>query len=427
MIEPCDLLLVHSKELLTIRGASKKPKASTEMQDLGVIQDGALAIKDGRILEVGPTEELEKRYKIETLEVIDASGKVVLPGFIDPHTHAVFGGTREEEFTLRLQGKSYLEILKEGGGILSTVRATRALSAEELAETCKGYLDNMLLHGTTTVEIKSGYGLNLKEELKILEAIELLKKRHPIDIVPTFLGAHAVPAEFRDNPKGYVEEVIDMLPRVKGHVRFCDVFCDEGAFSLEDSRKILERAKALGFGIKLHAGEFKDLGGTSLAAELGACSVDHLDYVNDQGIESLVKKGVVGVLLPGVPFFLRQSHFAPARKMIEKGLPVALGTDFNPGSCPTENMQLIITLACLEMGLSPEEAINAATINSAHAIGIADQVGSLEPGKKADIVILDIPSYKHLSYRFGTNHVDMVIKAGTVAVEEGKIVLGHRA
>lgn len=424
MVDPADIVLMNAGEVLTLSGASGAQKTGAQMDDLGIIRNGALAIKDGRLVDVGPNGEIEKRYVVDALERIDLGGKVVMPGFVDPHTHAVFGGSRVDEFELRLKGKGYLDILKEGGGILSTVRATRQLHLEALAETCRPYIDNMLLHGTTTAEIKSGYGLSLDEELKILGAVKRLDEEHPLEIVPTFLGAHAVPEQFKDNRNGYVEEVLAMLPRVKelGYVRFCDVFCDEGAFSLDDSRRILTKAKNLGFGIKIHACEFKDLGGAFLAAELGAVSVDHLDHVSEDGIKALAGCKATGVLLPGVPFFLGQKNQAQARRMIDMGLPIALGTDFNPGSCPTVSMQMIISLGCLEMGLTPAEAVSASTINAAHALGLGRQVGSLEPGKMADIIVLDIPSYKYLPYRFGINHVDMVIKAGKI-VAEGKRML----
>ncbi len=432
MVDPADIVLVNASEVLTLGGDSGAPGAGTprsgpQLDELGVIHNGSLAIKDGCLVDIGPSKEVDKRYVTDALERIDVSGKVVMPGFVDPHTHAVFGGSRVEEFELRLKGKSYLDILKEGGGILDTVRATRRLSIEDLMSASEQHLDNMLLHGTTTVEVKSGYGLSLDEELKILEAIRRLDERHPLDIVPTFLGAHAVPEEFigkHDGHAQYVEEVLAMLPVVKerGRARFCDVFCDEGAFSLEDSKKILGEAKSLGFDIKLHACEFKDLGGAFLAVKLGAVSVDHLDHVSKDGIKALAEGKVMGVLLPGVPFFLGQKNVVQAGRMVEMGLPIALGTDFNPGSCPTISMQMIISLACMEMGLTPAQAICAATINAAHALGLGWETGSLELGKRADVIVLDIPSYKHLPYQFGINHVDIVIKAGKIVVEDKRIV-----
>lgn len=424
MVDPADLVIMNAGEVLTLRGASRVPRTGAQMDDLGIIHNGALAVKDGHVVDVGTNDEINKRYVVDALETIDASGRVVMPGFIDPHTHAVFGGSRVEEFELRSQGKRYLDILEEGEGILSTVKATRKLSLEELVSTSMPYLDNMLVYGTTTAEIKSGYGLSLDEELKILWSIERLDERHPLDVISTFLGAHAVPKEFKDNKDGYVKEVLDMLPVVKerSRARFCDVFCDEGAFSLKDTKRILGEAKSLGFHIKLHACEFEDLGGAFLAVKLDAVSVDHLDHVSEDGIKALAKERITGVLLPGVPFFLGQKNETQARRMIEMGLPVALGTDFNPGSCPTVSMQMIISLACLEMGLTPAQAICASTINAAHALGLGRRAGSLEPGKWADIVVLDIPSYKHLPYEFGMNNVNMVIKAGKIVVEGKRII-----
>lgn len=424
MTDPADIVIMNANEVLTLGGASDAPKRGEEMNDLGIIQGGALAIKDGRIIDIATNNEIHNRYVVDALEMIDADGGVVMPGFVDPHTHAVFGGSREKEFEQRLEGKSYLDILKEGGGILSTVRATRGLSVEELVAVSGTHVEKMLLHGTTTAEVKSGYGLNLDEELKILGAMERLNEIHPLEIVPTFLGAHAVPKEFAGDKEGYVAKVLAMLPVVKdsGLVRFCDVFCDDGAFSVEDSRRILTKAKDVGLGVKLHACEFKDLGGAYLAAELGAVSVDHLDHVSEDGIRTLARGDTVGVLLPGVPFFLMQENEAPARRMIEMGLPVALGTDFNPGSCPSVSMQIIVTLACLEMGLTPAQAICASTINAAHAVGLGRHVGSLETGKKADVIVLDIPSHKHLPYQFGVNHVDVVVKAGKTVVENKRAV-----
>jgi imidazolonepropionase len=391
MTDPADIVIMNANEVLTLGGASDAPKRGEEMNDLGIIQGGALAIKDGRIIDIATNDEIHNRYVVDALEMIDADGGVVMPGFVDPHTHAVFGGSREKEFEQRLEGKSYLD---------------------------------MLLHGTTTAEVKSGYGLNLDEELKILGAMGRLNEIHPLEIVPTFLGAHAVPKEFAGDKEGYVAKVLAMLPVVKdsGLVRFCDVFCDDGAFSVEDSRRILTKAKDVGLGVKLHACEFKDLGGAFLAAELGAVSVDHLDHVSEDGIRTLARGDTVGVLLPGVPFFLMQENEAPARRMIEMGLPVALGTDFNPGSCPSVSMQIIVTLACLEMGLTPAQAICASTINAAHAVGLGRHVGSLETGKKADVIVLDIPSHKHLPYQFGVNHVDVVVKAGKTVVENKRAV-----
>ncbi|HHT9131127.1 MAG TPA: imidazolonepropionase [Candidatus Tripitaka californicus] len=449
----CDLVVVNASELLTLADAPHMPRTGGEMRDLGLIRNGGLAIEGCEFVAVGPSREIESKYAGKAKRVIDASGKVVMPGFVDPHTHAVFAGWRDREWVMRLggicnaelgirnaehrtpqsRGMDYLDVLKAGGGILETVSATRAASQEELMTITKKHLDTMLLHGTTTAEVKSGYGLDLENEIKILKVIEALGEGHPIRLIPTFLGAHAVPAEYKDDPEGYVEAVMGWLPEVKTLARFCDVFLEEGAFNLAQAERILVRAKGLGLALKLHAGEFKDLGGAGLALRLGATSVDHLDYVSEEDMVKMARRAkrvqrlkgskvqgvTVAVLLPGVPFFLRRgsaSGGASARVMIDLGVPVAIGTDFNPGTCPTPNMQLIMTLACLELGMTPEEVISAATINAAHALGYAHRVGSLEVGKRADVLILDVPTYTRLTYQFGVSHVETVIKTGKVVV-----------
>lgn len=423
-----DLIVRHCKELVTAANPSGRPKRGEELEELGVIEDGALAVSGDRIIFVGKTSDLDGEVQWdEATVVIDAPDGVLMPGFVDPHTHAVFGGSRVEEFVQRLRGATYLEILESGGGILKTVRETRGLTAEELASVSRPYLDNMLLHGTTTVEIKSGYGLDKENELKMLEAIRILQGTHPLEVVPTFMGAHTIPPEYGEDPEGYVEAVVDMLPDARRCSEFCDVFCERGAFSLEQSRRILTEAKGLGFKLKIHAGEFSDVGGAELAAELGATSADHLDHVSEEGMAKLAEKGVVAVLLPSVPFFLGEEHRTPALKMLEAGVPLALATDFNPGSSPTENMQLIVALACIKLRMSPEAAINCATINAAYAIDRAGEVGSLEVGKKADFLILDLPSYRYLPYRFGINHVRTVVKGGRVVVDGGRIIAHRRA
>lgn len=412
----CNLVILNASELLTLAGASHRPRTGGEMRELGLIQDGGLAIEGCEFVAVGPSREIESKYAGKAKRVIDASGKVVMPGFVDPHTHAVFAGWRDREWVMRLGGMDYLDVLKAGGGILETVRATRAASQGELVTITKKYLDTMLLHGTTTAEVKSGYGLDFENEIKILRVIEALGEGHPIRLIPTFLGAHAVPAGYKGDPDGYVEAVMGWLPEVKPLARFCDVFLEEGAFNLAQAERVLVRAKELGLALKLHAGEFKDLGGVGLALRLGATSVDHLDYVSEEDMVKMARQGMAAVLLPGVPFFLRRGHQARARVMIDLGVPVAIGTDFNPGTCPTPNMQLIMTLACLELGMAPEEVISAATINAAHALGYAHRVGSLEVGKRADVLILDVPTYARLTYQFGVNHVETVIKTGKVVV-----------
>jgi len=417
-----DLFIQNCGQLLTVAGASRRPKILKGMDDLGIVLDGAVAIKDGNIIDVGTTKQLGKKYNKKGLQVVDALGKVVLPGFVDCHTHTVFGGDRTGEFAQRMQGVSYLEILKTGSGILNTVKNTRELTLEKLVEVSKKRLDTMLLHGTTTVEIKSGYGLDRKSELKILNAIQRLQKSHSMDIVSTFLGAHTIPSEYQSDPDAYVDFVCNMLPEVKAYATFCDVFCDDGGFTIEQSEKILSTANNLGFRLKIHINEFKDIGGVPLAIRLCATSVDHLDNIKHRDILKLKKCGIICVLLPGVPFFLMKENYAPGRKMVEEGLPIALATDFNPGTCPCGNIQMMVTLACLKLGMTPAQAINAVTINAAHALGMADRIGSIEVGKQADIIILDIQDYNQLPYYFGTNHVKNVLKKGRLIVENKQLV-----
>jgi imidazolonepropionase len=349
---------------------------------------------------------------VEAKEEFDASGRVVMPGFVDPHTHLVFAGSRADEFEMRLKGATYLEIMAAGGGIMSTVGATRQASMEELLAQSRRRLDRMLAYGTTTAEAKTGYGLNTAQELKILGAIKTLNETHPVDLVATFLGAHAVPEEYKGRSEEYTDMVVkEMLPQAaKEGVCFCDVFCEEGAFSLEQSRRILEKAKELGLGLKIHADEFKTLGGAALAAELGATSADHLICTPEEELRLLAEAGTVAALLPGTPFGLGEERYAPARRMIELGLPVALGTDLNPGTCWCESMQFVIALAARKMGMTSTEAIAASTLNAAYALAKGAEVGSLEVGKKADILILETSDYRDLAYRFGGNLVDRVFK-----------------
>jgi imidazolonepropionase len=407
-----------------------RPRRGEAMNELGLIQDGAVAVSRGLITSVGTTEEVLAQTEAD--EMIDASNRVVMPGFVDPHTHLVFASSREDEFESRLRGATYMEIMAAGGGIMSTVRATRAATLPQLIAQSRGRLDRMLAYGTTTAEAKSGYGLNVDDELKMLKVIRQLDVTHPIELVPTFLGAHAVPVEFKGRADEYVEVVInEMLPLAERELRglkglgqipsdalvpsvpfFCDVFCEEGAFSVSQSRRILERARELGFGLKVHADEFKPLGGTKLAVELGAVSADHLVCTPVEEIEALAGSDTIAVSLPGTPFGLGHHEYTPARQIIEAGGALALATDLNPGTCYCESMQFIIALACRYMLLTPAEAIAAATLNAAHALSLGDKVGSLETGKKADILVLDTPNYRHLGYHFGVNLVERVIKSG---------------
>ncbi len=413
-----DLLIVNANELATLAGDSQKPRTGRQMRELGIIRDGCIAVKDGRIIAVGKTPEVTKSYRAENM--VSANGKTVLPGFVDAHTHLVFAGSREDEVQMRIEGASYLEILTAGGGILKTVKDTRRASVDKLVDLAIKTLDAMLEHGTTTIEAKSGYGLTTKDELKILEATRRVNQLHTVDIVPIFLGAHAVPPEYKGNTQDYITLVIEeMLPKVAASVlaEFCDVFCERGIFNLEQSRRILVAGKSHGLKAKIHADEMGLLGGAELAAEVGAVSAEHLLFSSGEGVKAMAEKGVIAVLLPAAAFSLIMGRFSDERLMVDCGVPVALGTDFNP-SCLVENMQLVIAFACHFMRLTPAEAITAATINSAHALGRAKDIGSLEVGKKADVLVLDAPNHKVLGYHFGVNLVDKVVKNGRIVVDK---------
>ncbi len=413
------LLVEHAAELVTVADGHPGPFAGPRQAELGIVRDGALAAgPDGRILAVGPTAAVRGAAEpAPGARVLDARGRCVLPGFVDAHTHAVFAGDRAEELAERLRGADYLAILAAGGGILSTVRATRAASEEALLTRAAGFLDEMLRHGTTSVEIKSGYGLSVTDELKLLRVARRLGERGPQTVVATVLGAHAVPPEWRHHPDGYVALVTDeLLPRVaaEGLARFCDVFCEHGVFTVEQSRRVLAAGLRLGLRPKLHAEQKSAFGGTRLAAELGAVSADHLEHATPEDAAALAATGTVAVLLPGAAFVLGEERQAPARALVEAGVPMALATDFNPGTCPIVSLPLVLGLACLRRLLTPAEAVVAATRNAAHAIGLGDERGSLEVGKRADLVVLDAPSHGHLPYWFGRNLVQAVVKDGRV-------------
>ena len=407
-------MLIHSaSQLLTLSGG---PQRGHDLGRLGLISDGAVLIRNGQIAVVGYTSELRRAYPDES--TLDARGHAVLPGFVDPHTHAIWVGDRAPEFEQRLLGKTYLEILAMGGGILSTVRATRAASIEQMCAETRPRLQTMFAHGTTTAEIKTGYGLEAAVELRMLDALLQLDAEGPLEILPTFLGAHAIAPEFKGDPDGYTRHVCaEMLPAVHQWCQprplpFVDVFCETGAFSLAQSRRILETAHSLGFPLKIHADEFDNLGGASLAAELGAVSADHLVKTSAADIAALAGGDTVAVGLPCTPFGLADPAYTPARLILEAGGLLAIATDVNPGTAWCENMQFAIALACRYMKLTPAQAIAAATINAAAAIGRADRLGSIEPGKQADLLLLSVPDYRHLGYRFGTNLVYTVIKRG---------------
>jgi imidazolonepropionase len=412
-----DILIRNASELVTARGTSGGPKTKEGMVDLGIIRNGALAIVGKEIVTVGETDEVLATIS-RARTVIDATDRIVLPGFVDCHTHLVFGGSREDEFIQKIEGSSYLGIMQKNGGILSTVEKTREAlaSPRALVNRAQAFLSKMLAFGTTTAEIKTGYGLSAESELGLLKIIAGLKESQPVDVVPTFLGAHAFPKEYKESKADYIQLVLGMLERVKaeGLAEYCDVFVEVGAFSASDARTILEQAKKQGLKLKLHAGEFNDIGGAELGAELGVTSIDHLDHISERGMQLMAEKKTIGVLLPGVPFHLMTNKYAPARRLSEAGVPIALATDFNPGSCPTLSMQMIIALACRQLKMTPAEAINAATINAAYALDRGDRIGSIEVGKRADIIVLDIPRHQQLPYWFGVNLVARVVKNGVI-------------
>ena len=386
------------------------------MRNLGIIEDAALIIQDGYISWYGKMIEMQIADIDKNIDEFDCSGKVVMPGFVDSHTHLVFGGSREEEFAMRSAGATYQEIAEKGGGILNSVRNTRKASKKDLKKPARKYLNAMLRQGTTTVEIKSGYGLDMDTEIKMLEAIKELQEEEIIRIVPTFIGAHAIPPEYKNQPDEYVKLVCErMIPYIgqRKLADFCDVFCEKGYFTVEDSEKILNKGKEFGLLPKIHADELNPFGGAELAGRIGALSADHLEHISDEGIEALKQAGVVAVLLPGVSFFLNH-QYAPARKIIDNGVPVAIASDFNPGSCMSYSMQLMMTIACTHMRMSPEEVITASTINAAAALNLSDEIGSIDVGKRGDVIILDIPNYKFLPYHFGENHVYRVVKNGVL-------------
>ncbi len=391
------------------------------MEELGIIEDGALAVANGKIVAVGRSNELESGYS--ATEEIDATGKVVTPGFVDAHTHFVFAGSRELELELKIKGAGYMEILQRGGGILRTVRDTRAATKDELLRICRERCENLLLHGATTVEAKSGYGLTLNDEIKSLEVIKQLDGEGPLSLVPTFLGAHAVPPEFQGNPHEYASVICEeWIPEIAKRqlASFCDVFCEKGVFEIEDSRRILLAGKRAGLVPRIHADEFYPLGGAELGAEVGAVSADHLLYVSAAGLAQMKSGGVIATLLPAASLTLMLDRYADARRMISEGIPIALGSDLSP-SCWLESHQLVIGLACYELKMTPAEALTAATINAAHSIRKAQEIGSIETGKKADIVILNAPDFRFLGYRLGSNLVETVVKNGRVVVRSGHL------
>jgi imidazolonepropionase len=411
-----DLLITNIGQLVTCSHDGGGPATGSTLNQLHIIENGAIACLNGEIVAVGPRDGIESQIKLTySGYTIDASGKVVTPGLVDPHTHPVFAATREDEFEMRNLGRSYMEIAEAGGGIRNSVRKLREASKKSLYDNAVNFLDLMMLHGTTTVEAKSGYGLSTESEIKQLEVIQDLSNNHAMDVVPTFLGAHEIPDEYRENPESYILLLIhEMIPEVakRNLAVFCDIFCEKNVFEINASERIMTAARVYGFQLKFHADEIRGIGGAELAARMGAVSADHLDDISDEGIDALVESGTIGVLLPGTIHFLDMEKRPPVRRMIERGVALALATDFNPGSSATISLQMIMNLAAVRLKMTAAEIMNCVTINAAHALRVADKVGSIEPGKQADFVVWEADNYRKLPYFYGFNQVDSVIKRG---------------
>jgi len=416
------LIVTNIGELVTLRSAFSGPRAGKYQSELGIVRKAAIAISGNLILAVGPEKDLFRQVKKDVkTRMIDANGRVATPGLVDPHTHLVFAGNRANEFEMRINGKSYQQIAKAGGGIKSSVKALKRASKKELVESSWKKLDRMVEYGSTTVEIKSGYGLTLKDEIKILEVVKELRRKYPkASVIPTFLGAHALAEEYKGKRKEYINLICQkMIPEVakKRLAEFCDVFCEKGYFTPEESRRILETGKTYGLKPKIHADEFASSGGSEVAAAVKAVSADHLMFATVANIEKMKKAGVVAVLLPGTSFFVGSRKYAPAREMIQRGLAVALATDFNPGSNMTESMQITMTIACLQLKMTPAEVLVASTINAAYALDRGEQMGSIEPNKKGDLLLWEVEDYREIAYHYGVNLVETVIKDGDVVCE----------
>jgi len=423
-MKSADLFVTQCRQILTCGGPI--PKRKEELGDVGCTQGGCIASSQGQIVFVGQEEDFQQDFRLEPeAEFIDGKNLIALPGFVDSHTHLPFAGTREEEFVLRLKGYTYQQLAERGMGIQTSVKATRQASREELLSLVLSRLDSMLLHGTTTTEAKSGYGLNLEDEIKQLETLKEANNLHPVDIVPTFMGAHEIPEEYKACKEDYLALIIqEILPEIKQRnlAEFFDVFCEEGVYSLEESSRLIQAAQDAGFKIRIHADEFTPLGGAQLAAEKHASSADHLINITEEGIQVLSQSSTAATLLPAVPFFLMQEMRAPARKLIDAGAIVALASDFNPGSSMTESMLFIIQLAVYTMKMSIEEAINAATANASYALDRSQRIGSLEVGKRMDLILCEAPNYPSLVYHLGINPIKHVIKDGKVVVKEGRVL-----
>lgn len=414
------IILKNASELVTVSGF--EARKGDKMNDLGIIENGAVAIRDGQITHVGKTDDVMAQIgeAVKDYEVVDCTGKTVMPGFVDSHTHFVFGGYRADEFSWRLRGDDYMEIMNRGGGIINSVRGTKEASLEDLIAVGKKRLDSMTMFGVTTVEGKSGYGLDKETELKQLEAMKQLQDMHSIDIVTTFLGAHAVPKDYKGKEDEFIDMMInEVMPEVaeKNLAEFCDIFCEKNVFNVEQSRRLLNKAKEMGMKPKIHADEIVRLGGAELAAEVGAVSADHLLQASDEGIKAMAEAGVIATVLPGTAYSLKEP-FARARDMIDMGAAVALATDFNPGSCFTESIPLIFSLATQKMNMTTEEAITALTLNGAAAVDRADKIGSIDVGKAGDIVVHEFPSYRFLPYHLGVSTVEKVVKSGRMIFDK---------
>ena len=412
-----DLIIKNIGKLVTMEG-SFLPRTGNQMNELVILENAYIAVVEGKIFQVGTGEDYKELVGENTI-IDDVSGMLVTPGLIDSHTHLVHGGSRENEFSKKLNGVPYIQILQEGGGILSTVNSTRKATFDELYNKAKKSLDRMLEFGVTTVEEKSGYGLDLDTEVKQLEVAHQLDKNHPVDLVHTSLGAHAVPVEYKSASKAYIKLLVEeIMPRVKelGLAEFCDVFCEEGVFSVKESEYILSKAKEMGYKLKIHADEIVPIGGAELAAKLDCISADHLMAASDEGLKDMAKKGVIANLLPGTSFNLNKPS-ANGRKMIDLNVPISLSSDYNPGSCPSENLQFAMQLGCLNLKMTPNEVLTAVTINAAHCLDRATEIGSIEVGKKADIAVFDAPNVEYLMYHFGINHIDRVYKEGKLVVK----------
>lgn len=415
------LIIKNIDNLITLRGESK-PRIKDSLKDIGIIQNGVIVLNEDKIIYVGEGELPSNISVNKDTIILDGKGRTVTPGLIDSHTHVIHGGSRENELAMKLKGAGYLDILAAGGGIHSTVKSTKEATFEELYNQANKSLNTMLSYGVTTVEAKSGYGIeDFETEMKQLEVAKKLDEDHAIDIISTFMGAHAIPESHKENPEEFVNIIVnDMIPKVarKDLAKFCDVFCEEGVFTIDQSRRILLAAREYGMEPKIHADEIKPLGGAELAAEIGCISADHLIAASDEGICKMAKAGTIANLLPGTSFNLQTGSFARARKMVEEGVPIALSTDYNPGSCPTENLQLIMSFGSLLLKLTPEEVITGVTINGACALGVEKEIGSLEVGKQGDLVMFNSPNLEYILYHFGINHTDTVIKKGEVVYKQ---------